>query len=79
MEAKDISDEENMKVLRQVLSGDDKTVMWAALDRMKLSPKDTPYYAADLGNAGYGPRMGYIGLCSYQSPLLYLDGYDSDG
>ena len=29
-----------MEHLRQVLSGEDKAAMWAALTRMKLSPKD---------------------------------------
>ena len=30
----------DMQQLREVLKGDDKTSMWASLNRMKLSPKD---------------------------------------
>ena len=32
-----------MQCLRKVLGGDDKAAMWSALDRIGLSPKDSPY------------------------------------
>ena len=32
--------EANMRHLRKVLQGDNKTAMWASLNSMKLSPKD---------------------------------------
>ena len=39
--------ESSMGLLRRTLKGYDKTAIWAVLKRLKLSPKDAPFYSVE--------------------------------
>ena len=43
----------DMEQLRAVLQGKDGTAMWAALDRLKLSPKDKVVMHKQINNSGF--------------------------